>query len=81
MTGLLVSVLILLLVLVLVHFLCGALPGLAGYRNIIMVVVLIVGIIFILRGVALPAEIMNFQGNDVMKHSSHFPGVDCRLRE
>jgi hypothetical protein len=54
MTSLLVAILILLLILVLVHFLCNALPGLAGYRTIIMAVVLLVGVIYILRGVALP---------------------------
>ncbi|HEX9430263.1 MAG TPA: hypothetical protein VF944_07765 [Candidatus Bathyarchaeia archaeon] len=50
MSGLLISVLVLLLILVLVHFLCDTLPGLAGYKSIIMVVVLIIGVIYILRG-------------------------------
>lgn len=52
MTGLLISILVLMLLLVLVHVLCDALPGIKAYKNIIMIVVLIVGIIYILRGVA-----------------------------
>lgn len=50
MTGLLVAVLILILILVLVHVLADALPGVGPYKNILMLVVLIIGIIYILRG-------------------------------
>lgn len=53
MEGLLIAVLVLMLILVLVHFLASALPGVAQYKNILMIVVLIIGIIYILRGSAI----------------------------
>lgn len=53
MEGLLIAVLVLMLILVLVHFLADALPGVAPYKNILMIVVLIIGIIYVLRSSAL----------------------------
>lgn len=53
MESLLVAVLVLMLILVLVHFVANALPGVSPYRNILMLVVLIIGIIYILRGSSL----------------------------
>lgn len=53
MSGLLISILILLLILVLVHVLCDNLPGIKPHKNIIMIVVLVIGAIYILRGVVI----------------------------